>query len=424
MSEVLGGSSTVTPNGVMGRIQGLKIPAFEGADQSAPEAPPQVAKPQPVMNPTPAVAEAEAPDTSVIDLPDFSVVEEAENPPTDSNLAPVEDDLEADLPDTPAAENFKKLRGVVKTERQLKRELEARLQETAERLERYEKGEIIPEVIEAKDRRIAELEPFEKIVSLRTSKEYQENYVEPAIKRRERLEKIGGDFRVPPEVMRELVELESERQLGDFISRNFDPVTGLEVKQIVRELQDLGAKAIEAEKQPESTLNQLRQQYAEKEHEEKKKRASVFESVAKEAWVKALQKAKEEGAYKELVPHPTDTEFNKRVVEPIQAKASQNFGALVKQLADLGLTNLPPQLAVGLARLNQLAVAGAMALDAKAKAEAERNAVLQNSKRTSGYMRPQIGGNNGAGHGSKAQSQQPLLNPRSAAELAAKVFNK
>lgn len=418
MNDFVGGSSVANPGAIAARLNGLHVPAFEDAPPNpttaAPQQPP---RPQPIMNPTPAVAQPD----SAVEAPDFTEPESNVQSPASESSS--DEDL-TDLPDTPAAENFKKLRGVVKTERQAKRNLEAKLQETSERLQKFEKGEEIPDIIRAKDERIAQLEPYEKIVSLKTSKEYQDNYVEPAIELRTKLEKIGNDYGIPDHVMHELVGIDNRKDLNAFLSRHFDDVGGLEVKQIVTELHNLADKAIEAEKDPETTLNALKAQYLERQEAENTKRMHTFEVVAKDAWNRALQKTKDEGVYKELILHPTDTDFNKKVVEPIQHRASVQFGALVKKLAQAGLKELPEDLALGLARSVQLSIAGAMLLDEKSKAVAERDAVIQNTKRTNGYMRPQIGGQNGGGHMTKAPAQQPLLNPRSAAEAAARVFNK
>lgn len=418
--SIVGGTGAVGPGAVNGKLNGLVIPDFEN-----PALPSEPEIPNPLLDPSQSINVSQAStDVQRVELPDF-LGEEAEEATAEEPkvVAAVEDEDDIDLPNTPAAENFKKLRGVVKAERLAKRELEAKLQETAQRLESFEKGEVVPEIIRAKDERIAELEPYEKMLNLRMSPEYQDTFVRPAITLRKELERLGGDYGLPPEIMHQAVGIENRKELNQFLSRHFDDIGGLEVKRVIQELQDLGEKAIEAEKQPETALQALKSQFIEHQEKEKADRARTFEAVAKSAWNDALEKTKEEGAYQELILHPTDKEYNKNVVEPIQYKASTQYAALVKKLSQNGLKTLPPDLATGLARMVLLSIGGALTIDAKSKAEATAQEVLQHTKRTNGYIRPSIGSSNGAGHNVKAPSQN-YLNPRTAGELAAKVFNK
>lgn len=300
-----------------------------------------------------------------------------------------------------------------------------RLLETSSKLEKYEKGEMAPDVIRAKDERIAQLEPYEKIVSLKLSPEYQENFVAPAVELRGELEKIGEDYGVPAHIMHQAVGITNRKELNSFLARHFsDNVGAWEVKRVIEGLQDLGERALEADKQPGEALQTLKAQFLQRQEEEKKQRAGEFEYIAKEAWNGALEKTKKEGVYNELILHPTDSQWNKTVVEPIQHRAATQYGNLVKQLSANGLKTLPPALAMGLARTIQLAIAGTMALDAKANAENERNTLIQNTKRTNGYMRPQIGGSNGSAHNTHATPATGPVNPKAAAETAAKFFNK
>lgn len=417
---VLAGTGAVNPDTVMSYIGGIKLPVEDPAAvaEPAPQSAPQ-SVPQPV--PQPVKAPEQKP---IVEVPTFTeepVEDEQPSTPAQDAAQPDED---SDLPDTPAAENFKKLRTAIKTERQLKKELETKLQEASERLTKYESGEVVPDVIREKDMRIQQLEPYEKIVNLKMSREYQESFVKPAIQLREKLEQLGADYALPKEVMHRAVELTNRKDLNTFLARHFDDVGALEVKQVIDQLHTLGEKAIEAEKEPETALQGLRSQFLEQEENHRRERATVFETVAKDAWGAALEKTKSEGVYKELILHPTDTEFNKKVVEPIQHRAAIQYSALIKELNANGLKTLPQSLAVGLARMVQLSIGGALSLEAKVAAEQERNAMKSNIQRTSGYIRPTIGGQNGSTHSARAGQSQTPKSPQEAAAAAARYFNK
>jgi hypothetical protein len=398
------------------------VPPAQSQPQSQPEAAPR-SNPLIQGNPSQGYADAvKSVDRPSIEVPSF--LEEEPKAPEPPPIEASDQEHDKELPSEASIENWNKFRESLKEQLKVNRELETKFQETSKKLDKFEKGETVPDIIRAKDERIQQLEPFEKIVSLKLSPEYQENFVKPALSLRGELEKIGQDYGVPEELMHQAVGIENRKELNNFLSQHFDDVGGLEVKRIVTELQDLGTQALEAEKEPAQALQSLKAQYLERQEEEKRERAQTFETIAKDAWQNALEKTKAEGAYKELILHPTDTDFNKKVVEPIQYRASVQYGALVKKLSENGLKTLPPDLAAGLARMVQLSIGGALVMDAKRQAEAERNAVIQNTKRTNGYMRPTIGGSNGSAHETKTQAQQPLLNPRTAAEQAARIFNK
>src|SRR5690606_15357171 len=104
-----------------------------------------------------------------------------------------------------------------------------------------------------------------------------------------------------------------------------------EVHGLVKELHSIAEQAIELEKNPEQSFQSLQAQALERQAAEAKDRRARFETVATEAWEQALHTFKEEGAYKEFILHPTDQEYNEKVVKPIQHRAAANFGGLMKE---------------------------------------------------------------------------------------------
>ena len=279
----------------------------------------------------------------------------------------------------------------------------------------------MPEVIAAKDRRIQELEPYEKIVNLKMSREYQDAIVKPVLELNGQLDKISEDYGLPKEVLRNAVGIENRKDLNHFLSQHFDEIGAMEAKKVIDELHAIGQKAIDAEKEPDAAMQSLRAQFAEKTAQEAAQRASLFENTSKDAWSAALDKTQKEGAYKELVMHPNDPEFNKKYVEPIQAEAARQYGAFVKKCYALGMKELPTDFAAGVARMILLSIGGAFVMKDRNQAVARADAIQQNVRRTAQYVRPSLGGQNGSGTPRQApdMSQGPM-NPTQAAALAAK----
>ncbi len=428
MSGIQGGSAAApSVTAIQSQIAGqLKLPASLGGTSAPNPNPVSTAVPRPesapvetpAPAPTPNVSRA-ATDAGAIDLPDFTGGE-SEPPPTEAKVeAPKPEDDDSDLPTEPAAQNFKILREKIKEERKTKRQLAEEHAAAKAELEKFQKGENISEVLRAKDEAIQKLEPYKHIVDLKLSDEYQQAFIEPASELAGKLDKLGEDYGIPSEVIRQAVAIENKRDLNTYLTQhlNMDDVAALEARQIITEMQELGAQALEAEQKPVEAMNNLKAAYAERKQQEAQQRAEVFEATAKEAWNAALQKTAKEGAYKELIISPTNPEFNKNTVEPIQHRASIQYGALVKQLAANGLKQLPPELASGLARMVLLSIGGALTLDARVRAEREASQISETNRRIGGYLRPSMGGQNGSGHVPRSQNTGPA-NPREAARIA------
>lgn len=354
--------------------------------------------PQAIANEV-AVSRAAPQEPARVELPQFDeappVVEEPPVQEEPAVIPDVEDPDDAELPVTPAAENFKKLRTIAKEAKKAKRELEAQVAEREQELQKYKTGEVVPDVITAKDQRIAELEQYEKIVNIKLSPEYQREYVEPSLRLAEQLDRHAQSYGLEPAYLRQAVEIENQKELNQFLTRHFDDLGALEAKKIITELQDIGSRALQAEQEPAQVMEQLKVKYQQQQIEKEKQISANFEMTAKSAWQKALDKTIKENVYKELIPDPNDVKHTEQVVKPLQTKASQQFGALVTQLRKNGLTQLPEELAVGLARMTQLAVASAIAFDAKNKAEQQFNKVVSTSRVVSPYIRPSMAGNTG-----------------------------
>jgi hypothetical protein len=413
--EIVAGTGAVTGNNsvIQKTLASMNLPSDEPV-----EAP--VVTPRPEI---PNVSSAKSAADNAIEIPNFEEIEEenagvqedgSEAPAVEeTNLEEVQEGDEETK--NPARENFKKLELSLKTERQAKKELEDKLKETSTKLERYEKGEVVPEIIRAKDERIAALEPYEKVVSLRTSPYYQQSFVEPSIEKRKELIQLGTEYNVHPDVMNRFAEIETTKELNSALTRyGFDPVAALKASTIIGDIHKIAEAAIEAEKEPVSAMEALKSQAAEHEQKEAEKRAMIFSNTVKESWGRSLEKTSKEGVFKEFIMHPTDSEWNTKVVEPIQHKAVTQLGALVKQLSKNGLKTLPPELADGLARMVLLSIGGASVLDKKEIAEKKADTLLRNTKRTTPYNRPSIGGSRGSSV--SASKDQTPVNPKTAAQ--------
>lgn len=306
-----------------------------------------------------------------------------------------------------ASENWKKVRNNLKAANQARRELEEQLVTERAELEKYRKGEAVPDIVRAKDERIAQLEPLEAIMDFKLSREYQSEIVAPATELRGKLDAFSRDYGVPEEVTRQAVGIDNLKDRNQFLSRHFGDVGALEVKGIIKELHDLGTKALEMEAQPRESLTSLKAKYQERQQAERANIIAGIEITGREAWSAALNKVAEEGAFPQLIMRKNESptsEYNKKIAAN-QALAATQYGAFMKEMVKAGATNISPEFAMGVARNTLLSIMGAKNLKALGEAEQRSKDLLANTRRTSTLSRPSPGSSNGNGHSSRAQPQ-------------------
>ncbi len=333
----------------------------------------------------------------------------------------------SDIPDDPKAENWKKAREALKTERKTLKELNKEYTTAKNKLEKYEKGEIVPEIITAKDTRIQQLEQFETIVNGKLSDEYNELVTKPVQEKSGALQKLAADYQIPDNIkqslLQKIVETDNARERNQLISKYFpDAIGATKVENLVTELHRLGEVALEMDKKPKETLQSLQSQYQAKKQKEAESIASTFENVSKTAWVKALNKTSEEGLFPHMIVNPDNAEQSKQA-EKNQHLSGIQFGALVKKLHENGLKSLPEDLATGLARSVQLAI-GSVGIAKQLDAANKRIAELEGTSSVmTTYLRPGMN-SNGAPRPAPSANDRGPASPQDAGMLAAQIFKK
>lgn len=312
-------------------------------------------------------------------------------------------DLNDDIiPDgVPIPKYVKELRENYKTVKQTKAELEAKLLEKDTELEGYKTGKVLPDALSHLEQRVAQLEPYEKIVNMKLSPSYQKTFVEPLNKAKERIQAIGTDYGLPAEVMDQALKMDSEANLNRWLSDHFDPVGALDVKNAVKEFHTVNNAMHAADAEPEEAFKMLQTTFQERQAVERVKRVEKFNSTAKTAWQKSLLKTKEEGIATDLIYHPTDEEFNTKVVTPQLNHAAEQFGRFVTRLAQLGVEDVPEEFLETMSRTFLLATSSSRNAVKVNQIEDGYNNISENVVRRSRYIRPQHGSSGSA----PAQSQ-------------------
>lgn len=373
--------------------------------------------PRPVPQQTPTPPQQVTPQTAKPIEPtfDFEKKEEPKTEPTIEQLVTPEEPV-VEEPKGGVESSLKDMRKLLNETKTTIKAKDAEIEEVKTKLTKYEKGELFPEVIQEKDAEIARLSPFEKLHSLKTSREYREYFVKPMNQLTEKLEAIAKDYDLPPEVAKEALNINNRAELNRFLSNHFDEVGALEVKEVINGIKNLQQNAQAAEAEPAKALADMQAHNQNVEAQRKKHKLGVMANTSRSAWADSLNQIKEEGQIHELIFDDNDSEHNENFVKPIVTQAAAEYGKLVTMLAEAGLEDLPQNVAKALARMSQLAHASAISIHSREQAVKHARELEKNTNRTNGYYRPSMSGSNAGGSGSSA-SGTGALTPGKPTEL-------
>lgn len=313
------------------------------------------------------------------------------------------DDL--DVPNIPAAENFKRIRTKLRETTKNLKEIETAKTKAESELADFKTGKVLPEVLVEKQAEIDRLSYFEKIHNLKGSKEYKQKFIEPAKQINEQLKAIATDYGLPEDVLDTASKIQSRKELNEFLSDHFDDVGAAEVKLLINKAQQIEANAKEAEKEPIKALASLQEEHKIINEAQAGERKARIANSARDAWVSSLTDIRKEGKIHELIMRENDPDHNEKIAKPVITAASHEYGKFVKMFADLGIENLPTELANALAKSCLLSHASAIAIHTRDSAIKYATEIEQNTSRLSQYSRPSIGG--GVGGSTNAPQQQP-----------------
>lgn len=294
-------------------------------------------------------------------------------------------------PDKSIATNFKNVRKILNETKTQLTTKEKELQEAKAELEKYKTGEVMPDLVMQKEAEIARLSKYEKLLSLKTSPEYQEKYIKPLSTIKDQLTAIANDYRIPPAKLLGAVNVRNQADLNKFLSSHLDDGGFLEVKQLIKQAQGIQDQAQAAEQEPQEAMQKL---LAEGEQARIQKMTAQRESIkttTRSVWEEAYNDVKEEGKALELIYKEDDPEHNKKFVEPIVKQAATEFGKIVTMLAENGLEKLPKDLGTALAKAVLLAHASAVSLETRSMAVSQAEELLRHQARSARIYRPPVG---------------------------------
>lgn len=334
-----------------------------------------------VATPIPPVVQVVGVPAAVSTEPVYSFAEEPKTPDGLPELkkeippAPAEPKPEDFIPEDPTDEEgmsvdpkedprvgMKKLREKYKTVNKKNKEYFAELEALKPKVKAYEDGTAVPEVVTALQKRIEELEPYEKAQNFKASTVYREKYAKPIREAQEKLKELAVNAEVDVDIFNKAMAAESEVEANKILANAFaDPLSAIEAKGLIKSIKNVQEQATEAEKDAVTSLARLQEENDRIEHEQREKVRGEVLYNSKEAWSESLQHLRNEDRFPELKFVEGDTEHNEKIVRPILTKASQEFGRLINACMQNGMKVLPKEVGVAMARMTQLAHQSAVA---------------------------------------------------------------
>lgn len=319
------------------------------------------------------------------------------------------------------AKSIKDLRRIANSAKQEADEVKQQLTEAREKIDKYEKGELVPETLTELQDRVTELEYYEKLVNFRNSSEYQKKFSNPLKIKEKQLTDLAKDYDVAPAVLKHALSIGNRKDLNAYLNKHFDPVGALEARDTINDMRDIIGQAQEAEKEPALERQRIQQELMQQEQQQHQERLELMTTSSERGWSDAVKDLQVKSKFPELNIPQTDPNYSK-VTQPLLTAAATEYGKLVKRLAKDGLTHLSPEIAKSLSTrfiLSQLSAVTAASRDQHYE-RAEQ--IATNAKRESFFSRPRVGG---GGTGSPApQNNAPRTPMDTAKALREKVMGK
>lgn len=322
---------------------------------------------------------------------------------------PVVNDEEDDTQPITLKDNYKRLKTSHKETKAKVKEYEDLLTQTKEELETYKTGIALPDVIKDYEEKNKELEKYRDIYAIDTSPELRAKHIEPINIEREKLISLAKEYEYEdPEAFADQALGLKGQELGNFLSEHLELTDAVEAKQYVKTARSHQDEILRIKQEkPGEVLKQLREEAARAQDAETKIRNQNISRNASSAWNKSYQKLVEEKKFIELIEDPNDPEFTENFVKPLKAKAGQEYGKIIRELAGLGLKELPEGLAEALSTMSQWAHAARVIVDSRNSAIEKAENIQRANNFISKYDRPSLGQSMGVpGGGSSRDMSQ------------------
>lgn len=350
-------------------------------------------------------------------------------PPQNPEYVPEDptDEIEAALdPKEKPEGQFKKLRTKYQTAAKELRERTVELDNLKKKIKDYDEGVSVAPVTQQQLARIAELEKYETLYNFKGSPVYREKFTAPLQSEHAKLSEIAKEYNINEETVRAALNAGSSADTNRILSQAFgDEVGALEAKSIIRNIKKIQSEAMEAEREPAQALARMQEDSDRIAAEQRRQANDVIANTARSGWSESLVTLREDPRFPELSFQEGNSEHNEKYVRPILTKAGQEYGKIVRALAENGLKQMPKDLSFALAKMTQLAHQSAVA---SVERDALKARVMELEGRlhiTNGINRPGVNSTAGGPGAAVSSNGNKAVGPAQAARnVLSRVMSK
>jgi hypothetical protein len=381
------GDVSLTPSPLTQQPQAVVEPP-----QRVDTAPTSVSTKAPISEDSVETSVEEPRSTSLFDKPKADSVREYNNHPETITPDISDEEIEAHSKAESIREDYRSLAKAHRVMKKTYKEKLAELEAMQEEISKYKTGAVMPDKIQELSQEVARLKTYEQVVDLKSSREYQEKFLEPLNTSISEIVAYGKEYNIPENIMQKAVDITNEAELNSFLSDHFDDIGALEVKQKIKQARQLKKSAVDAEKNPTATIETLRQQRIEREQAEKQAALNRAVSITETSWQDAVNEIQMSKNIPELTYREGDVEHNEKVVAPIMSQASADYAKVVKALIEEGgLKEMPAQLAKVISKMMLLAHSSSIAINSRDQAVDYAGRVVQDAQKINALVRPSLG---------------------------------
>jgi hypothetical protein len=291
-------------------------------------------------------------------------------------------------------DNIKGLRTALSSEREKREALELDLKTATDKLEQSGDVEQLRSELEAKDKRIAELQKYEGLLGLKQSKEFREKYIDGVDSLLKQAQDIAKDYGVGDDVLKQAIKTGNRKQLNELLLQHFDTVAIGEMYPIIKDMQGLLIEKRQVEDNPAQAHEQLIKAAQDKDKAEKVTSRKLVTASVQEAWVDVtnLYSAKEGGveALQEIVGNDEHNQNRAQLLE----ESSAEFGQLMGTFVQNGLRKIPLAQSKAVAARFQLAAVAGQMIEENIELRERVAALEKKQSKTTSYRRPMSAGSN------------------------------
>lgn len=332
-----------------------------------------------------------------------------QTPPSTTDIPDLDASSTEDQEDqkSSTAVNFKNIRKALNESKSKLNEKDSELNSTKEELERYKTGEVVPDVVAQLEEKIQKLSKYEKIVNLKASEEYQTRVVTPITQLKQKVINAAKEYNIPENIINRALTFETERELNQFLSNNFDAVGALEVKNTINSIKKIETEAKAMEAEPESALQSLIAEGVQAREDRIRSNKKAIAVTARSAWIRSATKIRNDGSIPELVIRDDDSAHNENVSKPILTAAATEYGKFVNMLADNGLETLTEEMSDFVANMVLKGMAAHVLEAQRTNAVSAYDRLAKNTERDNNYFYPPVGSSPGVASGNSRSQAIP-----------------